>query len=122
MEFKLPELPAGTKHFCVGALAGAALLGWVGFDSLGWKLNSTAEALANRKAETAVVAAFASICRDQFTKGTDFPVRLAALEKVDRYSRGDAVAKGGWATMSGRKEPQPGVAQECADLLFPAKT
>jgi len=122
MEFKMPQLPAGTKHFCLGALAGAAVLGWTGFDALGWKLNSAAEALAKKKAEAAVVSAYASICRAQFSKGTDFSARLAALTKVDRYSRGDLVAKGGWATMSGSKEPQPGVAQECAELLLPEKT
>jgi hypothetical protein len=122
MEFKMPELPAGWKSFSVGALAGAVLVAWVGFDALGWKLNSAAETLANRKAEAAVVTALASICRDQFTKGADYAARLAALDKVERYSRGDVVAKGGWATMTGGKEPRPGVAQECADLLVPAKT
>ena len=122
MEFKLPELPAGTKHFCFGVIAGAAVLAWAGFDALGWKLNSTAQALANKKAEAAVVSAYASICRAQFAKGADFPARLAALKKVEQYSRGESVAKGGWATMAGSQEPQYGVAQECADLLLPAKT
>jgi len=122
MEFKLPQLPAGTKPFCLGAVAGAVLLGWAGFDALGWKLNSAAEALANKKAEAAVVTAYASICREQFARGADFAARLAALDKVERYSRGDVVAKGGWATMTGGKEPRAGVAQECADLLVPAKT
>jgi len=121
MEFKMPQLPAGTKHFCLGALAGAAVLGWAGFDALGWKLNSAAQALANKKAEAAVVSAYASICRAQFSKGVDFSKRLAALDKVERYSRGELVAKGGWATMSGNTEPQAGVAQECAELLLPAK-
>jgi len=122
MEFKMPELPAGTKPFCLGALAGAAIIVWTGFDALGWKLNSTAEALAKKKAEAAVVSAYASICRAQFSTGADFSARLAALAKVDRYSRGELVAKGGWATMSGAKEPQYGVAQECAELLVPEKT
>src|SRR5438093_533954 len=122
MEFKLPQLPAGTKPFCLGVVAGAVLLGWAGFDALGWKLNSAAEALANKKAEAAVVTAYASICREQFARGADFAARLAALDKVERYSRGDVVAKGGWATMTGGKEPRPGVAQECAELLVPAKT
>jgi hypothetical protein len=122
MTFKMPELPAGWKPFSLGALAGAALLGWVGFDALGWKLNSAAESLATRKADAAVVSAFASICRDQFVKGADYSVRLEALNKIERYSRGDAVAKAGWATMTGAKEPRYGVAQECAELLIPAKT
>jgi hypothetical protein len=122
MEFKMPELPAGWRPFSYGAVAGAVLAVWVGFDALGWKSNSTAETIANRKAEAAVVTAFASICREQFMKGADSTARLAALDKVERYSRGDAVAKAGWATMTGAKEPRAGVAQECAELLIPAKT
>jgi hypothetical protein len=122
MEFKLPELPVGTKHFCLGALAGAALLAWAGFDAFGWKLDRTAQALASKKAESAVISAYAEICRAQFAKGADFPARLAALKNVEQYSRGESVAKGGWATMAGAKEPQYGVGQQCADLLLPAKT
>jgi hypothetical protein len=121
MEFKIPELPAGWKPFSLGAVAGAVLAVWVGFDALGWKTISAHENLGNRKAEAAVVTAFASICRDQFMKGADYSSRLEALNKLERYSRGDAVAKAGWATMTGAKEPRAGVAQECADLLIPAK-
>ena len=122
MEFKLPQLPAGWKPFSWGAIAGAVLAVWIGFDALGWKSDSTAETLANRKAEAAVVTAFASICRDRFMKAADYAARLAALEKLERYSRGDVVAKAGWATMTEAKEPRAGVAQACAELLIPAKT
>jgi len=122
MEFKMPQLPAGWKPFTYGAIAGAVLAVWVGFDALGWKTENAAQTLASRKADAAVVTALASICREQFTKGADYAARLEALRKVERYSRGDLVAKAGWATMVGAKEPHAGVAQECADLLIPAKT
>ena len=121
MDLKLPSMPAGTKSFCLGALAGAVLVGWVGFDAFGWKLSSTAEALSKRNADAAVAAAYASICSEQFKKGPQFSVQLAALAKTERYSRGDVLAKNGWATMAGSKEPNPGVAQLCADLLIPEK-
>lgn len=121
MDLKFPNMPAGTKPFCLGALAGAALIGWVGFDALGWKLSSAVDALAKRQADTAVVAALASICSERFKNGSDFSVRLAALEKTDRYSRGGVLEKGGWATMPGSKEPRQGVGQACADLLIPEK-
>ena len=114
-------LPAGTKQYCLGALAGAVLVAWVGFDAFGWKLASTAEALSKRNAQTAVAAAYASICSEQFKKGPQFSAQLAALAKTERYSRGDALAKNGWATMAGSKEPYPGVAQLCAELLIPEK-
>jgi len=122
MEFKIPSMPLGTKPFCLGALVGGVLVGWVGFDALGWKLSSTAQMLANRQAETAVAAAFASICSEQFKKGPQFSVQLAALAKTERYSRGDVLAKSGWATMAGSKEPHQGVAQLCAELLIPEKS
>jgi hypothetical protein len=121
MDFKIPSIPAGTKPFCLGALAGAVLVAWVGFDALGWKSSSTAEGLSKRNAETAVASALASICSEQFKKGSQFSVQLAALAKTPRYSRGDVLAKNGWATMAGSKDPHPGVAQLCAELLVPEK-
>ena len=116
MDFKLP---ANTQPFLLGALAGAVLSVWVGFDAMGWKTRSAAETLANRQSESAVVSAFASVCRDRFTQAAGFPARLAALEKIEKYSRGESIAKGGWATMTGAKEPQQGVGDECANLLLP---
>jgi hypothetical protein len=121
MDLKIPTLPAGTKPFCLGALAGAVLVAWVGFDALGWKSSGAVEALSKRQADTAVTAALASICSEQFRKGSQFPAQFTVLEKTERYSRGDLVAKGGWATMAGSKDPHPGVAQLCADLLIPEK-
>jgi hypothetical protein len=119
MDFKMP---AGTKPFSLGALAGAILIAWVGFDALGWKTASTSETIAKRQADTAVTAALASICTEQFKRSAQFSAHMTDLAKAERYSRGDIVAKGGWATMVGSKEPQPGVAQLCADLLLPAKS
>ena len=119
MDFKLP---AGTKPFCLGAAAAAVLVTWVGFDALGWKTAGTSDMLAKRQADSAVTAALASICTEQFKRSAQFSVQMADLAKAERYSRGDIVAKGGWATMVGSKEPQPGVAQLCADMLIPAKT
>jgi hypothetical protein len=114
-------LPAGWKPFSLGALAGAVVIVWTGFDALGWKTASTSENLGKRQADAAVVSAFASICAAQFTKEANFPTRLAALEKVDRYSRGEVIWKGGWATMPGKAEPSRDVGQACAELLTPEK-
>jgi hypothetical protein len=116
------KMPVGTKPFCMGALAAAILVAWVGFDALGWKTASSSDAIAKRHADTAVAAAFASICTEQFKRSAQFSAQMADLAKAERYSRGDIIAKGGWATMVGSKEPQPGVAQLCADLLIPEKS
>ncbi len=121
MELKLPKMHEGTKPFCLGAVVGAFLFAWMGVDLLGWKTDSAANALAKKQSETAVIASLASICGAQFKASPNFSAHLAALQKTDRWSRGDVVAKAGFATMSGSKEPVQGVAQACADLLVPEK-
>jgi hypothetical protein len=121
MELKLPKMHEGTKPFCLGAAVGALLFTWMGFDLLGWKTESAANALAQKQADTAVIASHASICGAQAKASPNFAAYLAALEKTDRWSRGDVLTKTGFATMSGSKEAAPGVAQACADLLVPEK-
>ena len=114
-------LPAGWKPFALGALVGAVAITWTGFDALGWKTAGTAEALGKRQADTAVISALATICDARFRKDADFPARLAALEKADRYARGELIWKAGWATMPGNTEPNRDVGQACAELLVPEK-
>jgi hypothetical protein len=121
MEFKMPQLPEKTKPFLLGAAAGALLLAWAGFDMLGWKTAGGADTLAKKQADSAIVAALAPICDAHFRGGPNFSVRLTALQKTDRWSRGEMLVKGGWATMDGSKEPTSGVAEACAELLVPEK-
>jgi predicted phage gp36 major capsid-like protein len=112
--------PAGWKPFALGALAGAVAITWAGFDTFGWKTAGTAENLGKRQADAAVVSALASICNARFRSEANFASRLAALEKVERYSRGEMVWKAGWATMPGSSEPNQDVGRACAELLIPA--
>jgi hypothetical protein len=118
MNFKLHK---DTNPFLIGALAGAVLATWVGFDALGWRTTATADALMKRQSETAAIAAYAHVCVGQFNAAKDAPARLAALASVEKYSRGDAIAKTGFAIMAGDKEAVQGVPQACADLLVPEK-
>ena len=119
MDFKLHK---DAKPFGLGALIGAVLVAWVGFDAMGWKTAVAAETLGKRQAETAVVAAYAGICKERFTAAADGAARLADLQKVEQWSRGEVIAKSGFATMRGEKEPTSGVPQACADRLIPAKS
>ena len=118
----MSTLPAGWKPFSLGALAGAIVITWTGFDALGWKTASTSDSLGKRRADAAVVQAMATICDAQFRKQANFKAHLATLEKADRYSRGDLVSKAGWATMPGMSEPNRDVGQACAELLIPVKS
>ena len=117
----MPALPAGWKPFSLGALVGAVIITWTGFDALGWKTSNTSAMLGKRQADAAVVSALATICDARFRAQTDFAVRLADLEKVERYSRGETVWKAGFATMPGAKEPNQDVGRACAELLIPEK-
>ncbi len=118
MAFKLHK---DTNPFCIGALAGAVLAVWVGFDAMGWKTGAAADTLIKRQSETAVVAAYAHVCVNQFNAGADPAGRLVALKGAEQYSRGDVLAKSGFATMAGDKEPLQGVPQACAEALLPEK-
>ena len=105
------KLPVETKPALWGMVGGAIAAAIVGFSWGGWVTGGRAEADATQRANAAVVVALAPVC-----------VNLAALTKVDSWSRGDFIEKGGWATVPGSKatEPASAVAKACAVLLVPA--
>lgn len=91
----------------------------VGFSWGGWVTGGRAETDATQRANGAVVAALAPVCVENFQRTADAPVKLIALKKVDSWSQGDFVEKGGWATMPGSHTPEQvsAVAKACALLL-----
>lgn len=117
------NIPIETKPALWGAACGAAVLAIVGFSWGGWITGSKAEAASLMRANAAVVTAMAPVCVDKFQRAADVAANLSALQKVDTWSRGDFVEKGGWASMSGGDNP-PGrvsaVASACAALLVPS--
>ena len=118
---KFRGIPAGTKPFCLGAAVGAVLLGFIGFNTMGWTLQDTAAKNAKRQSDTAVASALAPVCAAQFRSAPDSAVRLAALEKTERWSRGEELVKAGFTTLPGSKEPNQNIASACAELLIPEK-
>jgi hypothetical protein len=121
MAIKFPLLHKDEKAYAVGAIGGALFAIWMGFGNFGWQLTSGAEAIGKKQAALAVTAAYAGICDAQFTSAPKFQERLAALEKADRWSRGDLVVKAGFAAIPGQKEANRDVGQACADMLLPEK-
>ena len=91
----------------------------VGFTWGGWVTGGRAETDATQRANGAVVSALAPVCVEKFQRTADAPVNLIALKKVDSWSQGDFVEKGGWATMPGSHTPEQvsAVAKACALLL-----
>jgi alpha/beta superfamily hydrolase len=116
------KIPVETKPVLWGVAAGAVAMAIAGFTWGGWVTGGTAEASATQRANAAVVLALAPVCVDKFQHNADVTANLAALKKVDSWSQGDFVEKGGWATVPGSKatDQVAAVAKACAVLLASA--
>jgi hypothetical protein len=101
-----------------GALIGAIACAVVGFNFLGWTLGTTAERQASERAQVAVVDALTPICVAKFRQQPDAATKLAEFNKVESWSRGVLIQKGGWATTPGSDETTTlAVASACAGKL-----
>jgi len=109
------------KRLLQGAALGAFATLGIGFSWGGFMLGSTAKTLADSTANSAVVAAIAPICVDQFQRSADAAVNLTTLKKADSWQQAAYVEKGGWAVMPGNKVADSGVPQACAALLSSVK-
>ena len=105
------------KQLLQGAALGAFATLGIGFSWGGWMLGSTAKTLADSTANSAVVAAIAPICVDQFQRSADAADNLTALKKTNAWEQAAYVEKGGWAIMPGSKAVDSGVPQACAAIL-----
>jgi hypothetical protein len=109
------------KRLLQGAAVGVVATLAFGFGWGGWILGSTAKTLADSTASSAVVAAIAPICADQFQRSADAANNLTALKKTDSWQQAAYVEKGGWAVMPGSKAADSGVSQACAAILSATK-
>jgi hypothetical protein len=113
------KIPIEVKPAFWGVVGGAGALAIAGFGWGGWVTGGTAEATAMQRADSAVVVALAPMCVEKFQQASDASDNLAALKKVDSWSQGEFVEKGGWATLPGSNSPEQvsAVAKACAGLL-----
>ena len=116
------KTPVETKPALWGAVGGAIAAAIIGFSWGGWVTGGKAEADATQRANAAVVAALAPVCVERFKSASDVTANLAALKKVDSWSQGDFIEKGGWAAARGSTatDQLSAVAKACASLLAPA--
>src|SRR5271156_1081759 len=106
----------GFKPALWGAAVGAVGIAIVGFSALGWTLDSTAERMANERAEVAVVAALAPICVAKFEAQADASKKLVEFKKVSTsWDQSSFIENGGWATMPGSATPNSAVAPSWAE-------
>ncbi len=83
---------------------------------------STANKLADQRADSAVVAILTPICVDKFQQNGDSTANLSALKKISSsWEQGNFVEKGGWATRPGATSPDYRLARACAENLVQAK-
>ena len=113
------EFPVETKPMLWGAAGGALAAMIVGFAWGGWVTGGRADTDATQRANAAVVAALAPVCVERFQRAADVSVNLAALKKIDSWSQGEYVEKGGWAMSPGSKpyDQVSAVAKACAVIL-----
>jgi hypothetical protein len=100
----MKKYPA-VKPAIWGGVAGAIAISVIGFSQFGWTLGSTAERMANERAQAAVVAALTPICVEKFQHQADAPAKLAEFSKVSSWDRRAIIEKGGWATIGGSDAP-----------------
>jgi hypothetical protein len=123
LKVKVMELPSilngdSLKRLLQGAAAGAVVAMIVGFSWGGWTLGSSVEKVAKERADTAVLAALAPICVDQFRQAANASANLTELKKISfAWDRETFIEKGGWATMPGSEKADSAVAKACAETL-----
>src|SRR5271169_4630305 len=105
------------KRLLQGTAVGVLATLVIGFGWGGWMLGSTAKTLADSTANSAVVAAIAPICVDQFQRSAAAANNLTELKKANVWEQATYVEKGGWAMMPGSKAVDSGVPQACAAIL-----
>ncbi len=118
MQLQIPWI----KPAVWGAIIGGVLTMILGFSWMGWVLGGTAERMALERANAAVVVALTPGCVARFMQQPNAPVKLKELQAVDSWRQREFVETGGWATPSGDKTPNSGVANACAEALVKNKT
>jgi hypothetical protein len=109
------------KRLLQGAAVGVVATLVIGFGWGGWMLGSSAKTLADSTASSALIAAIAPICVEQFQRSADAADNLTALKKTNAWEQATYIEKGGWAIMPGSKAVDSGVPQACAAILSSLK-
>jgi hypothetical protein len=100
------------------AVGGAILVAIVGFSWGGWVTGGTAKKMAAEMTSAALVNRLAPLCLVRFHQDPEKDQKLEALKQANAWQKKDYVAKQGWATMAGEKEPDSKVAIECANRIL----
>ena len=121
----LPSFLTGEslKRLLQGIAIGFVLTAAVGFNwvgpGFGWVTGGTADKIANKRAETAVIAILAPICAEKFLAQPDSAAKKVAFEKIDTWKRREELQKE-WITLPGGSYPNSDLVDACSvDILKP---
>lgn len=115
------QISSSVKPALWGAVSGAIALAIVGFTWGGWVTGSTANTMAQDRANVEIAKVLAPICFLQFQQQPDAATKLVELKGItSQYQQATFVEKSGAAMMPGGDKPLKGVSQACAELLVQA--
>jgi hypothetical protein len=116
-------MPQWLKPGIFGAVIGAITLAIVGFTSLGWVTANTAESMALKRADAAVVQALVPVC---VTRAKTDPESASLLQELggvtSNWDRRSFVEKAGWAKIPGDETSNRNLADACAQALEELET
>jgi hypothetical protein len=112
------DMPINLKPLLIGGAIGAVATVILGFTWGGWVTASKAEANAQARADTAVVAALAPICVANYRRSADAKTQYIALGKVDTWKISSFVEEAGWAKMPGSDSINSTMARTCAEMIL----
>jgi hypothetical protein len=100
-----------------GAIGGALLTAYVGFNVGGWTTNGGAEELARETAASAVAERLGMICVAQFNRDTARAQKLVEMKGKDSWEISRYIESQNWAIMPGGEKAESGVSDACAKQL-----
>jgi hypothetical protein len=109
------QAPKWLKPGFWGVVVGVIGICLIGFWGFGWTTASSAEKMAQERADDAVVAALVPFCVDKAQADPD--AKLAEFGGKSFYESVQFVKDANWATLEGMSEPNSELARACSRKL-----
>ena len=124
---QLPSFLQGDsrKRLLQGAAIGFVLTVVVGFNwtgyGFGWVTAGTADKLAGKRVETAIIAVLGPACAEKFNAQADLVDKKAVLAKADSWDRRKLFPEQ-WVQLPGSSYPNSDLVDLCSTLILKPQT